>query len=104
MAKVLLRRLSSTALAAAFVLALVVASSAVRHIGAGRPAPANDHDLHASLMRAAATTAAATKQQPDQPAATTDAAAGASGCSNNPNNSGGRCPHGQISSSNSSQT
>ncbi|TKV92425.1 hypothetical protein SEVIR_9G161950v4 [Setaria viridis] len=96
-------RLSSTALAAAFVLALVVAaSSAARTVGAGRPAPADDH-LHAATRATAAVAAAATKQPADQTAATIDASAGPSGCSSNPNNGGGRCPgsHRQISSGNS---
>jgi hypothetical protein len=97
------RRLSSTALAAAFVLALVVAaSSAARTVGAGRPAA----HLHAAMRATSAPVA--TKQQPDQTAATLDKA-GSSGCSSNPNNGGGRCPgssasHRQISSGNSNQT
>jgi len=94
-------RLSSTALAAAFVLALVAASSTVRPVGAGRPAPGDDPN---AVMRGTTTAAAAisaTKQQPDQTAAATDAA-GPSGCSSNPNNGGGRCPHGQTTSSRNS--
>ena len=70
-------RLSSTALAAAFVLALVAASSTVRPVGAGRPAPGDDPN---AVMRGTTTAAAAisaTKQQPDQTAAATPTTAAA---------------------------
>ena len=95
MSKVL-RPAGTTAIAAAVLVAIVLVSSAVPTVSAGRLG------LRATMMT---TTKAAMK--PDQMTttamATTDSSAGPSGCSNSPNNDGTRCPNNrQISSTNPS--
>lgn len=94
MAKVL-RPAGTTAIAAAVLVFIVLVSSAVPTVSAGRPG-----------LRATMTTTTTAAMKPDQTTttamATTDSSAGPSGCSNSPNNGGARCPHSQISSSNPS--
>ena len=99
MAKVLRRPAGTTAITVAVLVLIVVVSSAVPTVGAGRPG---------RLRAVAATTMRMAATKPDQTtttaaaAKTAESSAGPSGCTFSPNNPGGRCPHHGVSSSNPS--